>query len=111
MSGLKKKYFYRIFSEKRTGNTLYQELSFQDSEALGDVDEGADITGTLTFLVSVFSSIFFAFWKHISFLPYLEGLLDLKSWHFRSVNWETSTYCNKINHCLNGEINRSVKFL
>jgi hypothetical protein len=32
-------------SEKRTGNTLYQELSFQDSEALGDVDEGADITG------------------------------------------------------------------
>jgi len=34
-----------LFSEKRTGNTLYQELSFQDSEALGDVDEGADITG------------------------------------------------------------------
>ncbi len=33
------------FREKRTGNTLYQELSFQDSEALGDVDEGADITG------------------------------------------------------------------
>ena len=32
-------------SETRTGNNLYQELSFQDSEALGDVDEGADITG------------------------------------------------------------------
>jgi len=28
-----------------TGNNLYQELSFQDSEALVDVDEGADITG------------------------------------------------------------------
>lgn len=32
-------------SETRTGNTLYQELSFQDSEVIGDVDEGADITG------------------------------------------------------------------
>ncbi|XP_071743156.1 JNK-interacting protein 3 isoform X7 [Lepeophtheirus salmonis] len=31
--------------ETRTGNTLYQELSFQDADALGDVDEGADITG------------------------------------------------------------------
>lgn len=31
--------------ETRTGNNLYQELSFQDAEALGDVDEGADITG------------------------------------------------------------------
>uniref|UniRef100_A0A0K2UTX1 JNK-interacting protein 3 n=1 Tax=Lepeophtheirus salmonis TaxID=72036 RepID=A0A0K2UTX1_LEPSM len=30
--------------ETRTGNTLYQELSFQDADALGDVDEGADIT-------------------------------------------------------------------
>ena len=28
-------------------NYLYQELSFQDSEALGDVDEGADITGNI----------------------------------------------------------------
>uniref|UniRef100_A0A646QFG0 C-jun-amino-terminal kinase-interacting protein 3 n=1 Tax=Hemiscolopendra marginata TaxID=943146 RepID=A0A646QFG0_9MYRI len=26
-------------------NNLYQELSFQDTDALGDVDEGADITG------------------------------------------------------------------
>jgi hypothetical protein len=32
-------------TETRTGNNLYQELSFQDSEVLGDVDEGADITG------------------------------------------------------------------
>ena len=36
-----------IFRETRTGNNLYQELSFQDSEALGDVDEGADITGNI----------------------------------------------------------------
>ena len=38
-----------IFRETRTGNNLYQELSFQDSEALGDVDEGADITGNIIF--------------------------------------------------------------
>lgn len=31
--------------EQRSGNTLYQELSFQDAEALGEIDEGADITG------------------------------------------------------------------
>uniref|UniRef100_A0A1B6E7J4 JNK-interacting protein 3 n=1 Tax=Clastoptera arizonana TaxID=38151 RepID=A0A1B6E7J4_9HEMI len=30
--------------EQRSGNTLYQELSFQDAEALGEMDEGADIT-------------------------------------------------------------------
>ena len=34
-----------IYSESRTGNNLYQELSFQEPEALVDVDEGADITG------------------------------------------------------------------
>ena len=33
------------YSESRTGNNLYQELSFQEPEALVDVDEGADITG------------------------------------------------------------------
>lgn len=33
------------YRETRTGNTLYQELSFQDSEAIGEVDEGADISG------------------------------------------------------------------
>ncbi|XP_066992949.2 C-Jun-amino-terminal kinase-interacting protein 4 isoform X7 [Anabrus simplex] len=32
--------------EQRSGNTLYQELSFQDAEALGEMDEGADITGS-----------------------------------------------------------------
>ncbi|KAF5271032.1 hypothetical protein FQR65_LT05382 [Abscondita terminalis] len=31
--------------EQRSGNTLYQELSFQDVDALADVDDGADITG------------------------------------------------------------------
>ena len=33
--------------EQRSGNTLYQELSFQDAEALVEIDEGADITGLL----------------------------------------------------------------
>ena len=37
-------FFYRE-TRSSTGNNLYQELSFQDSEALVDVDEGADITG------------------------------------------------------------------
>merc|ERR1719150_1435130 len=32
-------------SETRAGNNLYQELSFQDTDALADIDEGADITG------------------------------------------------------------------
>ncbi|XP_075229988.1 JNK-interacting protein syd isoform X4 [Lycorma delicatula] len=32
--------------EQRSANTLYQELSFQDAEALGEMDEGADITGS-----------------------------------------------------------------
>ncbi|XP_035718919.1 JNK-interacting protein 3-like isoform X8 [Vespa mandarinia] len=32
--------------EQRSGNTLYQELSFQDADALGEMDEGADITGS-----------------------------------------------------------------
>ncbi|KAF2349546.1 hypothetical protein FHG87_019697 [Trinorchestia longiramus] len=31
--------------EERTGNTLYQELQFQEPDALADVDETADITG------------------------------------------------------------------
>lgn len=34
-------------SEKRVGNTLYQELSFQDAEILKEVDDGADIPGTV----------------------------------------------------------------
>ncbi|XP_065226364.1 JNK-interacting protein 3 isoform X2 [Planococcus citri] len=32
--------------EQRSGNTLYQELSFQDAEALGEMDDGVDITGS-----------------------------------------------------------------
>jgi len=35
------------FREQRSANTLYQELSFQDAEALGEMDDGADITGEL----------------------------------------------------------------
>ncbi|XP_054711876.1 C-Jun-amino-terminal kinase-interacting protein 4-like isoform X2 [Uloborus diversus] len=30
--------------ERRRPNTLYQELSFQDNDALGEIDEGADIS-------------------------------------------------------------------
>ncbi|KAK9499821.1 hypothetical protein O3M35_002785 [Rhynocoris fuscipes] len=33
--------------EQRSGNTLYQELSFQDADALGEMDEGADITANM----------------------------------------------------------------
>ena len=33
--------------ETRAGNNLYQELSFQDSDALADIDEGADLTGRI----------------------------------------------------------------
>merc|ERR1719264_1354774 len=31
-------------AEKRAGNNLYQELSFQEPDALGEIDEGADLT-------------------------------------------------------------------
>lgn len=37
----------RTEREQRSGNTLYQELSFQDADALGEMDEGADITGKI----------------------------------------------------------------
>lgn len=37
----------RTEREQRSGNTLYQELSFQDADALGEMDEGADITGNI----------------------------------------------------------------
>ena len=37
----------RTEREQRSGNTLYQELSFQDADALGEMDEGADITGII----------------------------------------------------------------
>lgn len=37
----------RTDREERLGaNTLYQEISFQDADALGEMDEGADITGS-----------------------------------------------------------------
>lgn len=39
--------------EQRSGNTLYQELSFQDSDALGEMDEGADITGAFYLFFTV----------------------------------------------------------
>jgi len=44
-SAMTKSKSFHTKMETRTGNNLYQELSFQDSDALGDVDEGADITG------------------------------------------------------------------
>ena len=31
--------------EERTENTLYQELQFQEPDALAEIDEGAEITG------------------------------------------------------------------
>lgn len=40
--------------EQRSGNTLYQELSFQDADALGEMDEGADITGKNAYTFSNF---------------------------------------------------------
>ena len=41
------------YSATRTGNNLYQELSFQDSDALGDIDEGADITGKFILVLKI----------------------------------------------------------
>merc|ERR1712083_908942 len=38
-----------------TGNNLYQELSFHDTDALGEIDEGADLTGGFV-LASEFAS-------------------------------------------------------
>lgn len=47
------------FSEQRIRqNTLYQELSFQDNDALGEMDEGADISGIFS-LENCFLSHFF----------------------------------------------------
>lgn len=39
--------FIATAREERTENTLYQELQFQEPDALADVDEGAEITGKL----------------------------------------------------------------
>lgn len=35
-----------FFREQRSSNTLYQELSFQDTEALGEAEDGVDVAGT-----------------------------------------------------------------
>lgn len=49
----------RTEREQRSGNTLYQELSFQDADALGEMDEGADITGNCL----IFSCTWFEFYN------------------------------------------------
>ena len=43
-----------MFREKRAGNNLYQELSFQEPDALGEIDEGADLTGKAKKIFRVF---------------------------------------------------------
>lgn len=49
----------RTEREQRSGNTLYQELSFQDADALGEMDEGADITGIILCILQDDIRIFF----------------------------------------------------
>lgn len=39
---------------------MYQELSFQDNDALGEMDEGADISGILS-LENIIMTLFFVF--------------------------------------------------
>jgi len=39
--------------EERTGNTLYQEIHFQEPDALAEMDEGADITGKVMLHLSL----------------------------------------------------------
>lgn len=47
-------------SEKRSGNTLYQELAFHDTDAgLADGDDGADITGQCSRLTRGFRFIMY----------------------------------------------------
>ena len=43
-----------LYREERTGNTLYQEIHFQEPDALAEMDEGADITGE-TVLIRLYS--------------------------------------------------------
>ncbi|XKL65617.1 hypothetical protein PGB90_009037 [Kerria lacca] len=62
--------------EQRSGNTLYQELSFQDAEALGEMDDGADITGGYCELSGQR--------KHPGMLAtVLEGMVEGKNWKKR----------------------------
>lgn len=35
-----------MFREQRSGNTLYQELSFQEADALAEGDDSGDVTGS-----------------------------------------------------------------
>jgi len=64
----------RTEREQRSGNTLYQELSFQDADALGEMDEGADITGI------IFSRIL----QDIRIL-FLDKTKPIHSFHFRKL--------------------------
>lgn len=34
-----------VCREQRSGNTLYQELSFQDNDNMGDLEDGPEVTG------------------------------------------------------------------
>ena len=57
--------------EKRTGNNLYQELSFQEPDALGEIDEGADLTGAIVKLQKVLSkksNLFGFFYKKLTLI-------------------------------------------
>lgn len=38
-------YYSVSFREQRSSNTLYQELSFQDAETLGETEDGVDVAG------------------------------------------------------------------
>ena len=40
---------------------MYQELSFQDSDALGDIDEGADITGKFILVLKI-DALYIEYW-------------------------------------------------
>lgn len=42
----------RTEREERRGANLYQELSFQDADALGEMDEGADLTGYISLFLT-----------------------------------------------------------
>lgn len=46
-----------VSREQRSGNTLYQELSFQDTEAMGELEDGVDITGMNSVKTSLLHSL------------------------------------------------------
>lgn len=43
-----------IHREQRSGNTLYQELSFQDNDNVGDLEDGPEVTGKPLFVIFTF---------------------------------------------------------